>query len=86
MVADKPAELRAYAASGLRWTLVRPPRLVDGPATGRVEHHAHRSTRSTRITRADLAAFVADVLEQDLYEQQAPFVAQERRSRSDSAP
>jgi putative NADH-flavin reductase len=72
---DKPAEHAVWAASGLDWTLVRPPRLMDGPATGRLEHDAHRSTRSSTIMRADLASFLIDVVEQDLYSQTAPFVA-----------
>jgi putative NADH-flavin reductase len=78
VVKDKPAEYEVLAASDLDWTLVRPPRLLDGPATGRVEHHAHQSTRSTKIKRADLATFLADVLEQGLYVRQAPFVAAAR--------
>lgn len=48
VVKDNPAEYAVYAASDLSWTLVRPPRLVDGEATGRLEHHAHRSTKSTK--------------------------------------
>lgn len=72
---DKRTEHRVYAASDVTWTLVRPPRLTDGEATGQVKHHAHRSVRSTSITRSDLAVFVADVVEQDLYPRQAPFVA-----------
>lgn len=75
VVQDKPAEHEVFAASDLDWTLVRPPRLVERPATGRLEHDAHRSTRSTKITRDDLAAFLADVVEDDLYLRQAPFVA-----------
>jgi putative NADH-flavin reductase len=75
VVKDKPVEYEMWAASGLDWTLVRPPRLKDGAATGRVEHDAHRSTRSTSMTRGDLAVFVADVLEQNLYINQAPFAA-----------
>ena len=76
VVKDKPAEYAAWAASVLDWTLVRPPRLVDGPASTRpLEHDAHRSTRSTKITRADLGAFLIDVVEHDLYSCQAPFVA-----------
>ena len=74
-VADKPAEYRVWAGSGLRWTLVRPPRLTEGPASGTVEHDAHRSPRSTKVRRSDLARFVVDVLEEDLYVGQAPFVA-----------
>lgn len=75
LVKDKPAEYEAFAASGLDWTLVRPPRLVDSPATGKLEHDAHRSTRSTRISREDLARFLADVVEQQQYVGKAPFVA-----------
>lgn len=75
VVKDKPAELEVLAASALDWTLVRPPRLVGGAATGRLEHDAHRSTRSTRITRGDLATFLVDVVEGGLYRRQAPFVA-----------
>lgn len=75
MVADKTGELAAWQDTELDWTLVRPPRLVDGPATGRVEHNAYVSARSTRMHRADLAAFLTDVLEQELYLRQAPFAA-----------
>ncbi|MCL3862874.1 NAD(P)-dependent oxidoreductase [Actinotalea sp. K2] len=75
VVTDKPAELAVWLGSPLRWTLVRPPRLNDGPATGRVEHHAHRSARRTTMTRADLGLFVVRVLEEDLYPRQAPLVA-----------
>ncbi|GIH95953.1 NAD(P)-dependent oxidoreductase [Planobispora siamensis] len=74
-VADKPAELAVWLASGLDWTLVRPPRLLDGAPTGRIDHHAHRSVPGTTITRADLAAFVVEVVEQGLYARAAPFVA-----------
>ncbi|WP_322919246.1 NAD(P)-dependent oxidoreductase [Nocardioides renjunii] len=75
VIKDKPAEYEVYAASNLDWTLVRTPRLVDGAATGRLEHFAHRSTRSTQVVRADLAAFVADVIDQGSYVRQAPFFA-----------
>jgi putative NADH-flavin reductase len=78
MVADKAGEVALWRASGLRWTLVRPPRLTDGPATGRLEHDAHVSTRAIFVDRVDLAAFLADVVEQDLYAGRAPFVATAR--------
>lgn len=78
VVKDKPAEYKVWADSGLDWTLVRPPRLVEGPATGRLEHDAHRSTQSTRIHCADLGTFLVDILEGDLYVQKAPFVATTR--------
>lgn len=78
VVADKPAEYAAFARSDVDWTLVRPPRLQDTPGTGRLEHDAHRSTRSTKISRADLATFLVDVVESNLYVRQAPFVATAR--------
>lgn len=75
VAADKQTEYAAYAASDLDWTLVRPPRLVDGPPTGRIYHHAHTPGRASSLRRADLAVMLADVLDQHLYSQQAPFVA-----------
>jgi putative NADH-flavin reductase len=74
-VRDKALERRVWADSGLDWTLVRPPRLVDRPPTGQVEHSADTSPRRTSIPRADLAAFLADLAERPDYLQQAPLVA-----------
>jgi putative NADH-flavin reductase len=74
-VRDKALERQAWADSGLDWTLVRAPRLVDGPPTGRVEHSADRSPRRTSITRADLAAFLAGLVTRPDYVRQAPLVA-----------
>lgn len=70
---DKPAEYQVLADSDLDWTLVRPPRLLDAPATGRIGHHPHTPGHWS-IPRADLAVFLADVLDQHLYPRQAPFV------------
>lgn len=75
MATDKAQEYRIFVASDLDWTLARPPRLVDGPATGRVVHDAHTPGRSSSIRRSDLAVFLADVVEQDLYVRQSPFVS-----------
>jgi putative NADH-flavin reductase len=75
-VKDKMLEYGVWRDSGLDWTLVRPPRLQDGPVTGAVEHHASTSPRSTAIRRSDLAVFLADELEQPRYIGAAPLVAQ----------
>ena len=75
-VRDKAVERELWAASDLDWTLVRPPRLVDGPGTGRLEHSADRSPRRTSLTRADLAAFVVQLVERPEYVRQAPLVAE----------
>lgn len=76
MAKDKAAEYRTWAASNVEWTLVRPQRLKNGRGTGRTEHHAHRPTRASSIRRMDLAGFLVETLEFDLYLRQAPFVGQ----------
>lgn len=75
VAADKQTEYAVYAASDLDWTLLRPPRLLDGPPTGRVYHHAHTPGRSSSLRRTDLAIMLADALDQHLYPRQAPFVS-----------
>jgi uncharacterized protein YbjT (DUF2867 family) len=54
---DADAALRA---SGLKWTIVRPGRLTDGPPTGRVA--LGEDVARGDITRADVAAVLAAVL------------------------
>jgi uncharacterized protein YbjT (DUF2867 family) len=49
-------------ARDLRWTVVRPGRLTDDPATGRVQ--VGTLTRGA-VPRADVAAVIADVLRTD---------------------
>lgn len=74
-VQDKAEEYEQWAVSGLDWTLIRPPRLTDGDATGEIEHAASTSPRRTAITRADLATLVVDCLELHSYVGAAPLVA-----------
>jgi putative NADH-flavin reductase len=55
---------RMVASSGLDWTIVRPPRLTTGPATGRVRREAGREDflrGPYSISRADLAAALLDL-------------------------
>src|SRR5262245_32997502 len=60
--ADLAAAERAVAASGLDWTIVRPTRLTDGPATGRVRRVRGELTSGPyQIGRADLAAALLDL-------------------------
>jgi uncharacterized protein YbjT (DUF2867 family) len=49
-------------ASGLDWTVVRPPRLMSGPATGKtvVGSDVATSMRS-QLDRADLARILVDL-------------------------
>ncbi len=53
----------ALRDSGLEWTIIRPGRLTDGPATGRVS--LGRDVASGEVSRADVAAVVAAVLDDD---------------------
>jgi uncharacterized protein YbjT (DUF2867 family) len=53
----------ALAGSGLGYTIVRPGRLTDDPATGRVALSA--SVERGGIPRADVAAVLAEVLHTD---------------------
>jgi putative NADH-flavin reductase len=58
--------------SELDWTLVRPSRLTDGPATGLYRAGPGLALPDARpIARADVAAYVLDQLETDLNVQHA---------------
>jgi uncharacterized protein YbjT (DUF2867 family) len=50
----------AVAASDRDWTIVRPGRLTDGPATGRVRVQAEPFRGE--VSRADVAAVIAEIL------------------------
>ncbi len=52
------------AASGLGWTIVRPPRLTDAPRTGAYRVEVDRlPAGGFNISRADQAVFLLDELE-----------------------
>lgn len=56
---DMDAMEREVRASGLRWTIVRPPQLTDKPYTGTVRSSLDGNVRgSFRISRADLAGYL----------------------------
>ena len=44
--------------SGLDWTILRPPRLTDGPAAGNLRVTAGHLAKGLTITRADVARFM----------------------------
>lgn len=71
---DKIAEHDIWQRSGLDWTLVRVPRLIDGPPSA-VDHDAHASGRRTTLRRSNLARFIADAVVSDDYPRGAPFVS-----------
>lgn len=74
MLADRQAELAILHNSRLRWTMIRPPRLTDGPARGGYRVSFARPA-STAIARADLARACVAALTEESWQAKAPFVA-----------
>jgi uncharacterized protein YbjT (DUF2867 family) len=72
MVPDKEAQEDVVRASGLDWTLVRPPRFTGGQGRGtvRVIPQGQRG-RAGHVVRADLARFLLDCASKNLYMGQA---------------
>jgi putative NADH-flavin reductase len=52
------------SASGLAWTIIRPPRLTDGPRTGRYKIAINKhAPNSWLLSRADVADFIVKHLD-----------------------
>jgi putative NADH-flavin reductase len=61
---DTAAMERLVVASGLDWTIARPPRLTNGPLTGCYRAEDDRAPRGGRsVSRADVAHFLLEELE-----------------------
>ncbi|TCJ15950.1 SDR family oxidoreductase [Rubrobacter taiwanensis] len=71
--AERHAEI--IRNSGLDWTLVRVPRLVDGERTGEYRAGYIGKDSGTRISRADVADFMVRQLTDDTYLRRAPVVS-----------
>lgn len=84
-IADDSAEMeRMVKASGLDWTIVRPPRLTNGP---RREHYAVADDRlpngaggNAIISRADVAHFMLNELEHPAHTRRVVGVAYTKRA------
>ena len=76
-MADHRAQERLLAASDLDYTIVRPPRLTDAPATGtyRVLPDALPSS-SRRISRADVAGFMLQQLTDPRFHRRGAYLAE----------
>jgi putative NADH-flavin reductase len=76
IVTDGEVHAKDLASSKLDYTLVRPPRLTDGAASGRISHGLSLKLGPTSsISRADLAAFLLEVALDGRYLRAAPMVA-----------
>jgi uncharacterized protein YbjT (DUF2867 family) len=67
--------------STLNWTIVRPPKLTNGPPMGYVAS-LEPQPKLFNATRADVAAFIADELQNNTYVGRAVFVASKRATSS----
>lgn len=75
-IRDKNGLERETKSSDLDWTLVRPPMLGEGEATGHIQTLAEGEAGvAHKITRADLAAFMVQELENARWVRQAVVVA-----------
>lgn len=73
--ADRLEQERLVQESGLKWTLVKPPRLTDGAAGHAVTADpALRVGLLSKIGRADLASFILDAIEHEQFEGARVFV------------
>ena len=71
---DKTREYQLVSKTDLHWTLVRAPRLTDGPAGGGCRADLTRSP-GTKVSRDDLANFMLAQVHDLTYDRKAPFVA-----------
>lgn len=69
----KRREFEVFTGSDLEWTLLRPPRVVIGPVTGRSVVGLQLS--SSRVTQGDLAQAMVEQLRDTSYLHAAPFVS-----------
>lgn len=68
-LADHTKNEQRIAASNLKWTVVRPGGLSDGPKTGNLKHGSEKIklTGGAGISRSNVAAFMLSVLSENTY-------------------
>ena len=70
-LADKDEQEDFILKSGLDYTIVRPPRLMDVPAKGNVHSTVSGRLPTMEISRADVAAFMLQSLAENSFSNQA---------------
>lgn len=73
-VADKARECELLLNSDMNYTLLRPPMLTSGPATGQVRFDL-KNCPGSRLSRGDLAASLLACVVTNAYLRQAPFLS-----------
>ncbi|WP_435065136.1 NAD(P)-dependent oxidoreductase [Halobaculum sp. EA56] len=73
---DARDHVELVRASDTRWTVVRGPRLTEGPHTGEFRHGTDLTLGMRDVAaRANVAEFVLDCIEDDLYVRELPKIA-----------
>ncbi len=72
---DSAANVEIIRASSLDWTVVRYPRLLDGPRTGRYRVGYIGKNSGSQLSRADGADFVLKELSAGKYIRQMPVIS-----------
>jgi putative NADH-flavin reductase len=72
---DAIAHYKVLADSGLRWTIVRGPRLTNDPSKGEYRVGWVGVNASTKISRGDLSDFLLTQVTDESFVKQMPFVS-----------
>ncbi|MGK7394918.1 MAG: NAD(P)-dependent oxidoreductase [Candidatus Cyclobacteriaceae bacterium M3_2C_046] len=72
---DAKAHAEVLKRSGLKWTIVRGPRLTNEPAKGTYRVGWVGVNASTQISRPDLANFILKLVQDEQFDYQMPFVS-----------
>ncbi|WP_022890585.1 NAD(P)-dependent oxidoreductase [Agromyces italicus] len=75
VLADAEAHLDVLGASGLDWTVVRGPRLLETPGTGTYRVGWVGVGTGMQISRDDLADFILTQVDDDRFVRELPFVS-----------
>ena len=90
VAADSAEMERIVKGSDLDWTIVRPPRLTNRPATRRYAvrdgHLPQGAGGSASVSRADVAHFLLDEVEQPAHVRRVVGMAYARRATVESSP
>lgn len=74
VIKTKDIELRVIAESGLNWTVIRPPRIGTGKATGKVTA-SEKDMTGMKIDVGDITDFILSLLKTSAWDCKAPIIA-----------
>jgi hypothetical protein len=74
LLEDSINQKKAIINSGLDWIIVRGPRLLDGPRTGKYQTGYLNMGPGQKINRADVADFMLKLVHDNSYLHKAPMI------------